>query len=83
MSGTLPQEWYVQYRRDKADRVEWFTTCELAIEAACVLIHDGFDVYGIGVGSLDDAVSKDHITRIYALWAKAKPRLRQAITYGN
>jgi hypothetical protein len=83
MGGGLPREWYVQYRRDKADKVEWFTACELAIEAACVLIHDGCDVYGIGVGSLDDAVSKDHITRIYALWAKVKPRARQAIAAGN
>jgi hypothetical protein len=83
MSGTLPQEWFVQYNRGKAERVEWFITCELAIEAACVLIHDGCDVYGIGVGSLNDSVSKDHITRIYALWEKVKPSPRQAITPKN
>ena len=83
MNGNLPQEWYVQYRRDKAERVEWFATSELAIETACVLIDEGCDVYGIGVGSLDDAVPKEYITRIYALWAKVWPRSRQAIASGS
>ena len=80
MGATLPHEWYVQYRQGQADRVEWFPTSELAIEAGCILIDKGCDVYGIGVGSLDDAVSRDHISRIYSLWAKLRPRSRQAIT---
>jgi hypothetical protein len=42
-------------------------------------MDDGCDVYGIGVGSLDDAVPKEYINRIYALWAKMWPRSRQTI----
>ena len=49
---------------------------EQAIEAACGLIDDGCDVYGIGTGPLTDSVGQVEIARIYAIWAKAKPRCR-------
>ena len=68
MSGTLPQEWFVQYNRGKAERVEWFITCELAIEAACVLIHDGCDVYGMGpVITESFCVERPHNSHLRAL----------------
>ena len=67
------QDWHVQYRKSEADHVEWFPTLERAIEAACGLIDNGYDVYGIGWGSLDDSISKDHIASIYGLWVRAKP----------
>jgi hypothetical protein len=44
-----------------------------AIEVACVLIDNGCDVHGIGFGSLDDSIAKDHIARVYALWVKPRP----------
>ena len=41
-----------------------------------VLSYDGEDVYGIGSGSLADTITKDQISRIYAIWVRAKPRSR-------
>ncbi len=40
--------------------------------AACGLIDDGCDVYGIGTGPLSDTIGKDEMARIYAMWARAK-----------
>src|ERR1039458_8157327 len=47
-------EWYVQYRKDTVDHIVRHPTPEQAIEAACHLIDDGCDVYGIGTGPLGD-----------------------------
>jgi hypothetical protein len=65
--------WHVQYRKDAADHVDRHPTPEKAIEAACGLLDDGCDVYGIGTGPLSDSIGKDVIARIYAMWVKAKP----------
>ena len=73
MDETPTPDWHVQYRKGEADHVEWFPTPEHAIEAACVLIDNGCDVHGIGFGSLDDSLAKDHIARVYALWVKPSP----------
>jgi len=59
MADTSTPDWHVQYR--------------YAIEAACGLIDESCDVYGIGFGSLDDSIAKNQIARIYALWSRAKP----------
>jgi hypothetical protein len=45
---------------------------ERAIEAACRLIDDGVDVYGIGTGDLSDSIAGDQIARIHAIWARSK-----------
>jgi hypothetical protein len=74
MPGTPALDWHVRYRMNEAEHIGWFATPEQAIETACGLIDDGCNVFGIGSGSLDDSISKEQITRIYALWAKAKPR---------
>jgi hypothetical protein len=74
MAGTPASDWHVQYRKSEAEHIGWFATPEEAIETACRLIDDGCDVHGIGSGSLDDSIAKDQISRIYDLWAKAKPR---------
>ena len=76
MAGTLEPDWRVQYRKDEAEHFRLFLTPEEAIDAACVLIDNGGDVYGIGSGSLDNLITKDQISRIYAIWARAKPRSR-------
>jgi hypothetical protein len=68
------ETWHVQYRRDTIDHIAQHPSPEAAIEAACRLIDDGYDVYGIGMGSLADSVGPKEIARIYALWMKAKPR---------
>lgn len=69
--------WHVQYRKDTTDRVMRHPSPELAIESACRLIDDGCDVYGIGTGPLSDSIERNEITRIYALWSRAKPRLNE------
>jgi hypothetical protein len=64
--------WHVQYRKDGADQIGRHRTPELAIQAACHLIDDGCDVYGIGTGPLTDSIEREQIARIYAMWARAK-----------
>jgi hypothetical protein len=65
----MAMTWHVQYRWAAVDHVVRYPGPELAIEAACHLIDDGCDVYGIGTGPLTDAVGKeDEIARIYAPW---------------
>jgi hypothetical protein len=65
--------WHVQYRRDTLDHVGCHPSPEAAIEAACRLIDDGCDVYGIGTGPLTDSIGPKEIARIYALWAGKDP----------
>jgi hypothetical protein len=64
--------WHVQYRKDAADHIERHSSPERAIEAACRLIDDGYDVYGVGTGPLTDSIERDQIARIYAMWARTK-----------
>ena len=66
--------WHVQYQKHAADHISRHPSPELAIEAACRLIDDGYDVYGIGTGPLTDSIARDQIARIYALWARGKNR---------
>ena len=64
--------WHVRYRKDAADHIERHPSPERAIEAACRLIDDGFDVYGVGTGPLSDSIEREQIARIYAMWARPK-----------
>jgi len=64
--------WHIQYRRDATERIERHPGPAQAIEAACHLIDEGCDVYGIGTGPLADSIDKEEIAGIYALWARAK-----------
>jgi hypothetical protein len=48
-------------------------TPEAAIEAACRLMDDGVDVFGIGEGDLTDSIDRTQITRIYEMWRRARP----------
>jgi hypothetical protein len=66
------EAWYVQRRRDTVDHLGRHPGPEAVIEAACRLIDDGCDVYGIGTGPLTDSIGRKEIARIYALWVKAK-----------
>jgi hypothetical protein len=43
---------------------------KMAIEAACRLVDEGDDVFGIGTGSLDDSIDRDQIARSYAIWTR-------------
>jgi hypothetical protein len=65
-------DWHVQYRRDGKEHVVRHISPEDAIEAACVLIDDGFDVHGLGTGPLVHTIDRDRINAIYNLWAKAR-----------
>ena len=64
--------WLVQYRDEAIDRLVRYPSPEKASEAACRLLDDGCDVYSIGLGSLDDSITKAEIARIYAIWVQAK-----------
>jgi hypothetical protein len=61
------ETWHVQYRRGTIERIARHSSPEAAIEAACRLIDDGHDVYGIGMGSLAHSIGPKEIARIYAL----------------
>jgi hypothetical protein len=65
-------EWHVQYRDGGANHLAMYPSPEAAIEAACLFIDDGHDVFGIGTGPLTDSIERKQIARIYALWARAK-----------
>jgi hypothetical protein len=64
--------WHVQYRKNTVEHIVRYPSPEDAIEAACRLIDDGDDVFGIGTGPLTDSIERNQIDRIYALWARAK-----------
>ena len=70
-------EWHVQFRREAVDHVEMHPTPEAAIEAACLLMDAGWEVYGIGTGPLTDTIDQTQIMRIYDLWARVKCPFRQ------
>jgi hypothetical protein len=72
---TITMTWHVQYRRDAVDNIVRDPSPELAIEAACRLIDDGWDVYGIGTELLTDSIGRGEIARIYEFWARAKQPL--------
>jgi hypothetical protein len=72
--------WHVQYRQDATEHVRHHTTPERAIEAACRLIDDGHDVFGIGTGPLSDSIGRCEIARIYDIWARARPPFNRALT---
>jgi hypothetical protein len=64
--------WHVQYWDSTGDHIVRKPSPEEAIEAACLLIDDGCDVYGIGTGPLTDSIARDEIARIYELWARPR-----------
>jgi hypothetical protein len=64
--------WLVQYRDAATDRLAGYPSPEEAIKAACGLLDNGYDVYRIGMESLDDSIEKDQITRICAIRVKAR-----------
>jgi hypothetical protein len=64
--------WHVQYRKDAIELIERHPTPEAAIEAACRLIDDGYDVYGIGTGTFFDSIEREQIARIYAMWDRVR-----------
>jgi hypothetical protein len=70
--------WHVQYRQAEAEHVVTHPSPERAIEAACRLIDDGHQVFGIGTGPLSDSIGQTEIARIYDIWARAKPGNRRA-----
>jgi len=72
--------WHVQYRKKTTDRLERYSSPEVAIEVACRLIDGGCDVYGIGTGPLADSITKAQIARIYAIWARTRPVIDQMKT---
>jgi hypothetical protein len=64
--------WHVQYRKDAMDHISRHPSPERAIEAACRLIDNGYDVCGVGTGPLTDSIEPEQIARIYAMWDRAR-----------
>ena len=65
--------WRVQYKAESGESVLAFLSPERAIEAACSLMDRGQQVLSIGIANdPDDTISETEITRIYAIWARAK-----------
>jgi hypothetical protein len=62
------RQWHVQYRDGVTHHVSTHPTPEAAIEAACRLIDQGHEVYGIGTGNPTDTIGPPDIARIYATW---------------
>jgi hypothetical protein len=76
---------HVQFRLDGLDHIDRHPTPEAAIEAACLLIEDGYDVFGIGTGPLEHSIDREQIARLYALWLRPRNpfRLKPTPTIGN
>jgi len=64
--------WYVQYRRDSTEHMDRYRTPEAAIEAACVLMDNNYEVYEIGMGPPPGAIDASEIVKIYQLWLRRK-----------
>jgi hypothetical protein len=64
----------ISERRDRPHREvpERYPTPERTIDAACRLIDEGYDVYGVGNGPLTDAIDREQIAVIYAMWKREK-----------
>ncbi|MDR3440848.1 hypothetical protein [Telmatospirillum sp.] len=76
MNGlSISEQWHVQYRKDGKDGIEMHPTPERAIDAACRMLDDGYDVYGIG--TLADSVGRTEIARIYAMRERQNPLFRR------
>jgi len=69
----LAMDWHVQFREDGATLISHFGTPKQAIQAACLLLDKGCDVFGIGTGALTDSIEQSDIARIYKLWSCARP----------
>jgi len=71
-------KWYVQFRFDGLDHVVWHPGHEDALEATCLMVHAGVDVFGIGTGPLTDPTDREYVSRLYQFWVRAKYALRPA-----
>jgi len=72
MFYSVNMTWHVQYRDAASDHIVRRATPESAIEAACILLDRGWDVFGIGTGPLTDSIGKEQIARIYDLWVRSR-----------
>jgi hypothetical protein len=73
LTSIIPtMRWHVQFRFDGSNHVTWHSNPEDALEACCLLIRSGVDVFGIGTGPLKDAVDREYVDRLYELWLQAK-----------
>jgi CheY-like chemotaxis protein len=63
---------HVQYRDGAIDHMASHPNPERAIEAACLLLDHGCEVYEIATEPLTDIVGRDEIARIHAIWARAQ-----------
>ena len=67
--------WHVQFTKlGGVTEIVRFTTPERAIEEACRMLDDGYDVFGIGTGPLSDSIDRGQITRIHEIWKAGRPR---------
>lgn len=65
-------DWMIRYQFGDAENLSWHQHLDEAIELACLLMDNGGDVIAIGHQTLDNAVGRSEIERIYSIWLKAK-----------
>jgi hypothetical protein len=70
-------KWHVQFRFDGSNHVIWHSGPEEAIEAGCLMVKAGVDVFGIGTGPLRSSVDREYVNRVYEIWSRAKYPLRR------
>src|SRR5476651_1965860 len=63
--------WDIRYNRDAEDHLELHATAEGAIEAACSLLDQGCDVYGVWTGDLAESIDREQIIRMHGLRIKS------------
>jgi CheY-like chemotaxis protein len=72
--------WHIQYRDGPNDYMASHSKPERAIEAACLLIDHGCEVYGIVTEPFTETVGRDEIARIHAIWARAQTPFAITVT---
>lgn len=62
-------EWQVRYQRRSTECFGRYPTQEIAVKAACLLIDQGCDVFGIGLASETAELGREQIAEFYRSWA--------------
>jgi len=62
---SLGMTWDIRYNSDGLDHLQSHPTAENAIEAACSLLDQGCDVYGVWTGDLAESIDREQIIRIH------------------
>jgi hypothetical protein len=65
--------WHVQFYYGTDDRTLGYPSEAAAINAVCLLIDFGADVYSLGTGPESVSVGREEIAKLYRLWHGTGP----------